>query len=596
MLITQEIYHKNKTIKVNELTHGSKQIVQAQCDFCDNIVDIEYCFYYKRTKSETIKFACCKKCAAIRTKETLMERYGVSNIAQVPDVKNKISKTNLEKYGSESYFGTNDAKEKSKKTFLEKYGTDNYTKTEMYIEKVKKTNLEKWGTEWYLSTSDKKTKSTATSLLKYGTETPSKSEEIKFKIGKTNIDKYGFVSPLLNEEIKKKSKETLNENWGVDNPLKSSNIKEKIKETNLKKRGCFYPTQSKEVIQNRRTNNLKKFGTENTNQNEEFRKNNFKIANHKNYIKYLGNSISLFTCDNCKNDFQIHTDNFFRRLEQELDLCTSCNPINDLKSIKEKDLFEFIKSIYTGDIKQSYRDKLEIDIYLPEINLGFEFNGLHWHSEKYLDRNYHLNKLNHFKSKGIRIVNIWEDDWMFKRDIIKSMISNLFKTNKKIFARNCEVREIKDVSIVREFLEKNHIQGWVNSKIKIGLYHKNEIVSLMIFDQSEGRKKMKKNEWNLSRFCSKLNYSIVGGASKLLSYFINTHNPQRIISYADKDWSTGELYTKLGFDLVSESNPDYKYIDLGMRRHKSNFKVNESKVNLLKIWDCGKLKFEKILN
>lgn len=596
MLITQEINYKNKIIKVTELTHGSKQIIQAQCDFCSNVVEIEYCFYYKRTKAETIKFACCKKCAAIRTKEILMEKYGVSNIAQVPEVKSKISETNLEKYGSESYFGTSDAKEKSKKTILEKYGTDNYTKTEKYIEKVKKTNLEKWGTEWYLSTNDKKIKSAATSLIKYGTEAPSQSDEIKSKIVKTNIDKYGFASPLLNEEIKLKSKKTLKENWGVDNPLKSSVIREKVKKTNLKKRGHFYPTQSIDVIQTRRRNNLEKFGTENINPNEEFRKNNFKIANHSNYLKYLGNSISIFKCDNCKIDFQIHTDNFFRRLEQELDLCTSCNPIGDLKSIKEKDLFEFIKSIYDGDIIQSYRDKLEIDIYLPEINLGFEFNGLYWHSEKYLDRNYHINKLKYFKSEGIRILNIWEDDWMFKNDIIKSMISNLFKNNKKIFARNCEVREIKDISLVREFLEKNHIQGWVNSKVKIGLYHKNEIVSLMTFDQAEGRKKMKKNECNLSRFCSKLNYSIVGGASKLLSYFITTHKPQRIISYADKDWSTGELYIKLGFNLLSESNPDYKYIDLGVRKHKSNFKINESKVNLLKIWDCGKLKYEKILN
>ena len=595
MLITQEINYKNKMIKVTELTHGSKQIIQAQCDFCSKVVEIEYCFYYKRTKAETIKFACCKKCAAIRTKEILMEKYGVSNIAQVPEVKNKISETNLEKYGSESYFGTNDAKEKSKKTILEKYGTDNYTKTEMYIEKVKKTNLENWGTEWYLSTSDKKIKSAATSLLKYGTETPSQSTEIKSKIAKTNIDKYGFVSPLLNEEIKQKSKETLKENWGVDNPLESSDIKEKVKKTNLERFGCYYPTQSPDVIENRKINNLIKFGVENNNQNEDFRKNNFKIANHENYIKYLGNSISLFNCNNCKEHFQIRTDNFFSRSELKLDLCTICNPINDSKSIREKEVFDFIKSIYIGEIIPSYRDKLEIDIYLPEINLGFEFNGLYWHSEKYVERNYHINKLNHFKSKGIRIINIWEDDWTLKNDIIKSMISNLFKSNEKIYARNCEVKEIKDISIVREFLEKNHIQGWVNSKIKIGLYHENEIVSLMTFDQSEGRKKMKKNEWNLSRFCSKLNYSIVGGASKLLSYFINTQNPERIISYADKDWSTGELYIKLGFDLVNESNPDYKYIDLGIRKHKSNFKVNESKLNLLKIWDCGKLKFEKIL-
>ena len=63
-----------------------------------------------------IKFACSKKCAAKRTKDYLLENFGISNISQLPDVKSKISNTNLEKYGSLSYFGSADAKEKIKKS------------------------------------------------------------------------------------------------------------------------------------------------------------------------------------------------------------------------------------------------------------------------------------------------------------------------------------------------------------------------------------------------------------------------------------------------------------------------------------------------
>ena len=108
---------------------------------------------------------------------------------------------------------------------------------------------------------------------------------------------------------------------------------------------------------------------------------------------------------------------------------------------------------------------------------------------------------------------------------------------------------------------------------------------------------MNDDEWNLSRFCNKINTNVIGGASKLLNYFIKNYNPTRIISYADKDWSIGNLYEKLGFSLVKEINPDYKYIINGRRVHKSRFRksytgVSESKIKMLKIYDCGKLKYE----
>jgi hypothetical protein len=107
---------------------------------------------------------------------------------------------------------------------------------------------------------------------------------------------------------------------------------------------------------------------------------------------------------------------------------------------------------------------------------------------------------------------------------------------------------------------KNHIQGYIRSKHKIGLFYNNVLVSLMTFDNLEGRKKMDDNEWNLSRFCSKLNTNVIGGADKLLKYFIKKYKCERLISFADLDWSDGNLYYKLGFELVNTLKPDYKYI------------------------------------
>jgi hypothetical protein len=331
-----------------------------------------------------------------------------------------------------------------------------------------------------------------------------------------------------------------------------------------------------------------------------------KCRTHKDYIRYLNKSTLLFNCEN-NHEFEIKSDLFHNRIRSFLPLCTICNPLGDSRSIKEKELFEYIRSIYDGEVIQSYRDSLEIDIYLPELKIGFEFNGLYWHSEEYKEKDYHFNKTDFFNKLGIRIIHIWEDDWSLKRDIIKSQIKNwLGLTKEKIWARSCKVIVINKSKISTEFLNKNHIQGSSKSSLKIGLYFNNELVSLMTFDHFEGRSKMEESEWNLSRFCNKLDTTVVGGASKILSYFIKNFNANRIISYADNDWSDGRLYLNLGFNRLRISSPDYKYIINNERVHKSRFRksrlnteLTESEYmkrsNIKKIWDCGKVKFEMIL-
>ena len=191
-------------------------------------------------------------------------------------------------------------------------------------------------------------------------------------------------------------------------------------------------------------------------------------------------------------------------------------------------------------------------------------------------------------------------------DIVRSQIKNLIGlSDEKIFARKCIIK-ILDRKISTKFLNDNHIQGKVNSSIKLGLYFNDELVSIMTFDSFEGRKKMEDGGWNLNRFCNKINTNVIGSASKLLSYFIKIYNPTRIVSYADKDWSIGNLYYTLGFDKKSESKPDYKYIVNKKRVHKSRYKKSKLNTTLTeskqmeinginKVYDCGKIKFEKVI-
>jgi hypothetical protein len=589
-------------VDIESLPVNSGLEVDAICDICKSDIKIKYKLYNK-SFIKNGSFACSKKCAAVRTKDVLMKKYGVSNISQVPFVKDLIKESNNKKYGSDYYFGSDISKEVNKNIFLEKYGVDNPLKSEEVKEKAKKTNLEKWGTEWTLQNTEVREKIKKTSLEKWGSETPSKNDSVKNKIINTNITRWGGRSPMSNELIKNKSKKTSLNNWGVDNPNKSEEVREITKKTNLKKYGVEYPSQSEAIREKIKASNLKNWGNEHVHLSERYRVDNTIIGSDEFYIKYKGNGTSIFYCDNKLNhSFEINTDNYFSRKKQNIPLCTVCFPIDDKKSYLEIDLFNYISHIYSGKIIQSWRDGLEIDIYLPELNIGFEFNGLYWHSEEFRERNYHLNKTNYFKEKGIRIIHIWEDDWQFKKDVIKSQLRNWIGLNtNKISARNCYIREVSSID-ARNFLNQNHIQGFVNSSIKIGLFHNEELVSLMTFDQFEGRKKMEEGCWNLSRFCNKLDLNVVGSASKLLKYFKDNYSANSVISYADKDWSQGNLYLKLGFKLISDGKPDYKYLVNGRRDHKSRWRKSKFKkdlteneytrsININKIWDCGKLKF-----
>jgi hypothetical protein len=445
---------------------------------------------------------------------------------------------------------------KLKQTLNDRYGVDHYSKTKDYAQKVKKTSLDKWGVDNF-----------------------SKTEEYLIKSKRTYLSKWGVDNFTKTEEYLEKSKRTFLERWGVEYPTQSEEIRNKIKNTNKKK-----------------------YGTSHIFMSDKYRIDNFKISKDNNYISYE-NGVNLFKCDcDGNHTFEISTDDYYGRTKSGNKLCTICYPISDLSSIKEKMLLDYIRSIYSDEIIINWRDKYEIDIYLPDLKLGFEFNGLYWHSDKFKDNNYHLNKTNWFKEIGIRIIHIWEDDWIYKNEIIKSQIKNwLGLTENKVYARNCQVKEIKDS---KQFLNNNHIQGSDRSNVKLGLFYDGDLLSVMTFNKTEGRKKMKDDEWNLSRFCNKLDFNIVGGASKMIKYFINKYKPKRIISYSDKDWSSGNVYYKLGFNLVDMGRSDYKYVINSKRVNKSRFrksnlktKMSESQymneMNINKVWDCGKIKFEK---
>lgn len=252
----------------------------------------------------------------------------------------------------------------------------------------------------------------------------------------------------------------------------------------------------------------------------------------------------------------------------------------------------------------------ELDIFIPELNLAIEYNGIHYHSDLFKEKNYHLKKTEECKAKSIRLVHIWENDWERKQDIVKSNLLNILgKTPNKIFARKCEIREV-DSKTSAMFLDINHLQGNALSKIKLGLYYNDELVSLLTFSSIRRNLggKSEENHWELLRFCNKLNTSVIGGMSKLFKHFIKKYTPKYIVSYANRDWSQGNVYYKLGMNFVKYTTPGYSYYKSKIKYNRFNFRKdilvkegfdsNKTEYEIMsergfhRVWNTGNLKFE----
>lgn len=170
------------------------------------------------------------------------------------------------------------------------------------------------------------------------------------------------------------------------------------------------------------------------------------------------------------------------------------------------------------------------------------------------------------ESQGIFLFHIFGHEWAHRKEIIKSMIRYLLHTPTAVmYARNLHVETISDSAAV-EFLNNNHRQGAAHSKIRLGLFSGDALVSLMTFSKMRdtiGTGNADLSEcYELVRFCSKTGTSVVGGASKLFKHFINLYNPKEIRSFSDRAHTKGALYSTLGFEYSHTSDPGYVWVSL----------------------------------
>lgn len=290
--------------------------------------------------------------------------------------------------------------------------------------------------------------------------------------------------------------------------------------------------------------------------------------------------------------------------------CPKCG--NHL-SIAEDEIYEILKN-KLGEKNVEKRNKTvldgqEIDIYVPSKGIGFEFNGLRWHSEKFQkDHKYHLNKTLSCLSKNIFLIHIFEDEYIKHKSLVIDKIFNILKLNsnkKKAFGRNVKIKEIPTIEAKR-FLNKYHIQGFGSGSVYLGGFLNNELISVMAF------LRIAKDEWNLTRYATNIDFVCPGVASKTFTYFIRNYTPLKIISFLDRRWCytlDSNLYEKIGFKIDKMLEPNYSYTNgHGERFHKFGFRkqilskkygfpltMTESEMvkdlGYDRIWDCGLIRY-----
>lgn len=240
------------------------------------------------------------------------------------------------------------------------------------------------------------------------------------------------------------------------------------------------------------------------------------------------------------------------------------------RSAEEIQLYDWIVSMIpnievTHSNKSILEDGRDIDILIPELNIGIEYNGIYSHiyrefestPSKIKDSTYHLSKTEKCNNKGIQLIHIFSDSWTKKPDTVKTILMSKLGVNKKIFARKCEIR-IPTLHEKNIFLNSYHLQGADKSKYYYGLYYNNELVNIMTFGASRYNKKY---NWELIRYSGCIGITVVGGFSKLLKHFRKQFEGS-IISYADRCYSDGGVYNSNGFTLLRINKPSYYYVDL----------------------------------
>lgn len=440
-------------------------------------------------------------------------------------------------------------------------------------------------------------KSRATCKERHGVENFFKDPKFQANIKQHWIDKCGVASPFGIEEIREKRKLTFIKNYGVDNPMKNPEFAKQVT--------AKFMLVADKAHEKARQTMFDRYGVYTPMESQEF-KQNFIDSRKSNY--YENRSI-CFDKDEIKRLYDIYECSLYRILNVSPSHMYTILKSHGIETSGRSFLEKFISNLLESNgidhlrNKKINKDPYIFDIVIPSKMIVIETNGAYWHKD--YDDKYHLSKMTSANTSGYTCIYLQEHQIMSRPDACENLILSKLGLNNKIHGRKTKVTVINP-STARDFCESHHIQGYRNSSINIGLYNGEDLVQVACFAKPLFDKT---TSFELTRMCSKSKTTVVGGASKLIKYFIKEYKPDNLISYAQKDYSCGGVYEAIGFTKVKDTPPSYFYSN-GVQMYSryqcqkhmisKSFKhfspeltevQNMEKNNYFRVFDCGTSKY-----
>lgn len=521
-----------------------------------------------------------------KQKETLIARYGVDNSAFVPGASEKAKATTFAKRGVEHHMLDPKFKADLEAANIERTGYAYPLLDPVVQEKCKDAAIAAFGSiEASMAHARKAFEDSHDGL------NPFQIPEVNAKRETTMYDRHGVNRPLKSPKILKKMQEKFLTTHGFSNPMHLPSVKEVMKENSKEKYGVAYPNQ-KHISPETLALLIDREA--------------FDIYRDAKSLRFMAHDlgVSYKTIQRAYENFGIPIP----KSSYEIEI------INWLYSLgfTENDLVIGKRNIIAP---------LELDIAIPRLKIAIEFGGLYYHSECHQpDKNYHLTKHIATENAGYRLITIFEDEMVHKRDIVFSRIGYMLGFGEKgVGARKATIDYITTQEANR-FIEKHHIQGKGSiPRFCVGAHFNGELIAVMTFGNPRGALgNSKRGGYELLRFSTD-GRNHPGIASRLFKFFVDDARPGSIHSYADRRWSDGGLYRALGFKEKNPTIINYWWVDLSSIKRYHRYRFNKAKLLELaatefpdvvidnkftekqimeltydfpRIYDCGSLSFE----
>jgi len=432
-------------------------------------------------------------------------------------------------------------------------------------------------------------------LERFGTTGVPQSTDTLAKRRATNMARYGGAAPQASAAVREKTKRTLQARYGVDNVSNLPTVRAKASATMVTRLGVPFAMMAPTVQAKSEATCIERYGVKHNTQAEGMKQKSIATRVEKYGVEWPGQSEEIVK----------------KALRTKLDHYGTLSPavFGKCENALADDLETWGLSVRRQHVLKNNKS---IDVLIPELNMGVEYCGLYWHNEyspEPRDHRYHAGKAETAAAEGIRLITIFEDEWLQRRAQVTNVLKAIFGlSSRRLGARQCRLHDL-EVPVAKDFLEAHHLQGAApHVRYAVGLSHDDELVGVMTLGPHH---RQGHGALVLNRLGFAADTSVAGGASRLFKAacaWARAQGHQTIISWSDNRWFAGGAYPRLGFHLAEALPPDYTYVVRKAPRERlSKQSQKKDRVDcplglterewarqrgLARVWDCGHKRWE----